>query len=360
MKRVCFLMSSVSSSGGIQRSVSLVSKGLNEKNKKISIVSLFKDKKTFYEFGENSQIIKGNLTKNNDLKKNFIKVYRETNMILSKVEFDVLIIESLGLVPFVSKKILDSKKIIVVDHTGRQNFSRFGLSNLGLLISKKYADVLVVLTKKNYEEYNGYFLNSNCQLELIPNPLDPRIISHNYNKNSKKICFVGRLSREKGPDLLIEAINELNSKTLFNNWTLDMYGTGAEYRGLKEQIIKYNLEKKVFLKGENKEIYKLYNQYSFLVVPSRFESFGLVIIEAMKSRLPVVSFNAPYGPKQLISDGTNGILVERENVKKLADSIYKLMSDRELRVSFSNKSNLTLKDFEYHNVIKKWKVIIGE
>lgn len=356
MKKILFLASSIATSGGIQRSISLISKGLKDNGYDVSIISLFDYDETYYNFDKEIRIYKGSLKRNKDLKKILLRAYMECNSLISNIDFDILIVEGLGLVPFVKRKYFknNEKVIIVRDHTGFYNYRKFGLSRWGLLRAKKFADYLIVLTKKNIEEYREYFSQSKSRVLSIPNPLDPKIRQRHYNNLSKKICFVGRLSKEKGVDMLLLAMKNIYRDKQFSEWKLDIFGEGPEKHQLKKMIEEYKISDKVTLKGYTSKIYDLYNNYSFLVVPSRFESFGLTIIEALKAGIPVVSFDCPYGPRRIIKHGKNGLLIEANNVEELENGMKRMMSLESLRVKLASNANKYLSQYDYNNVIEQW------
>lgn len=359
MKKLAFLVSSAATTGGIQKSLSMITKGLPKEKFTITVISLFNFGHTNYDYGSDVEFLKGSLTSNVDLKKNFVKSFVELKKLLESIEFDTLVVEGLGLVPFVSKKYYDSnlKKFIVVDHTGRNNFKKYGLSWWGLLITKKYADFFVVLTNENKKEYKKKFKNPE-KIQVIPNSLDSKVITSPYNMNSRKICFVGRLSYEKGPDILIDAFSKTLSLINGKDWTLDIFGIGPEMPKLKEQIQNKELSNRIFLKGYENDIINRYKDYAFMVVPSRFESFGINILEALKVGIPVIAFDCNYGPRNLIRNNENGFLINENNTEELSLAINKLIEDNDLRLMFSKRTNLDLALYDFKNIILEWEKIL--
>ena len=109
------------------------------------------------------------------------------------------------------------------------------------------------------------------------------------------------------------------------------------------------------LYGRTSNIQVEYINSSLAVCSSRFEGFGLSIIEAMACGLPVVSFDCPWGPRSIISDEEDGILVEKENVNCLADSLITLMQDINKRRRLSNNALNNVRRFEIEQIAPKWK-----
>jgi glycosyltransferase involved in cell wall biosynthesis len=359
-KKILFLITSAATGGGIQRSVSMITGGLNDNEYSITVVSLFDYKERTYDYGINTNHLKGSIKSNSNIKKIYLKAKAECAELLSQVKFDTVIIEGLGLVPLIPKKILLKKSIskIVRDHTGYSNYNKFGLSWMGLKKTIKYADEFIVLTKENRNEYSKIFGAKDYKIKVIPNAIDPHIKRFPYDLLSKKLCFVGRLSSEKGVDLLIEAFSMAIESEEYKDWELDIYGAGPELEKIKSLISQKNIDKNVILKGYSKDMHNRYNKYAFLVVPSRFESFGLVILEAMKTGLPVVSFDCNYGPRSLISHEVNGLLVQNGNVNELSNAIKKMISNNEFRNELSKNTDKDLWLYENGNILKEWEKVL--
>jgi glycosyltransferase involved in cell wall biosynthesis len=98
-----------------------------------------------------------------------------------------------------------------------------------------------------------------------------------------------------------------------------------------------------------------YLQSSVCVLSSRYEGFSLVILEAMSCGVPVVSFDCPYGPRQIIRDGEDGLLVEYLNPQALADGICRLIEDAELRKHMGQAARQNILRFSKDAVMKQWE-----
>ena len=102
------------------------------------------------------------------------------------------------------------------------------------------------------------------------------------------------------------------------------------------------------------------NEYinsSILVLSSRFEGFGLVLPEAMACGLPVVSFDCPWGPRSIIVDGEDGLLVNNGDTEALADGLCKLMSDGNLRLSMAKAGVKNVQRFKIDHIAEQWRGI---
>ena len=116
----------------------------------------------------------------------------------------------------------------------------------------------------------------------------------------------------------------------------------------------------IYLHKPTEHIFECYNESSILISTSLFEPFGLVMIEAMSCGLPVVAFDCPYGPSDIITDGVNGFLVPYDNMQTYAEKLCMLMEDDSLRKRMGNAAYVTSKRFEADCIMPKWKVLFDE
>jgi GalNAc-alpha-(1->4)-GalNAc-alpha-(1->3)-diNAcBac-PP-undecaprenol alpha-1,4-N-acetyl-D-galactosaminyltransferase len=186
-----------------------------------------------------------------------------------------------------------------------------------------WADRVVLLTKSDLAAYSSL-----QNASVIPNPVDLPPASV---RGARKpyILAVGRLSREKGMDLLVSAFSRITER---HGFVLRIAGEGDERTRLEARIRELGLQADVELLGRRNDIYSLYEEASFLVLPSRYEGFGMVLVEAMSFGCPVVAFDCPCGPAEIIRDDIDGLLVPNGDVTALAAAMERMMSDEALRL----------------------------
>lgn len=210
----------------------------------------------------------------------------------------------------------------------------------------KRLDSFVVLTKHDAESWSKV-----RNAEIIPNPVSIDNTQITTGKN-KKIISVGRLSVEKGFDMLVDAWGIVTDK--HQDWELNIYGEGTLKETLERQIKDNNLGDSLHLCGPTKTVMEKYAESSIYVLSSRFEGFGLVLVEAMSCGVPCVSFNCPHGPAEIIEDGVNGILVENGNVVALANAIEDLIVNENKRIEMGKKAHEMVQKYSQDNVMEMW------
>jgi glycosyltransferase involved in cell wall biosynthesis len=170
-------------------------------------------------------------------------------------------------------------------------------------------------------------------VQVIANPCAP-IEGLAPSPDGNRLVAVGRLDHQKGFDLLIDAMSLVRDKQ--PKARLTIYGEGAARASLEAQRDRLGLRDIVALPGKSTRPGEWTRNADILVLSSRFEGFPNVLAEAVVSGLPVVAFDCPYGPRELILDGENGLLVPDGDVEALAEAIDRLMSSPALRTAMTD------------------------
>ncbi|MCF0197241.1 MAG: glycosyltransferase family 4 protein [Bacteroidaceae bacterium] len=190
---------------------------------------------------------------------------------------------------------------------------------------------------------------------VIPNPLK-QIPEGSSTCEEKRVVACTRYSWEKGVDLLMEAWRFVRER--HPDWTLDIYGGGERhaYERLAEEL---GISDTVNCHGATRAIYDEYLGSSVLVLSSRYEGFGLVLIEAMSCGVPTVSFDTA-GAKAIITDGSDGFLVRNGDTRALADRVCYLIEHPEERRRMGAKGIETSKKYTADNVMVRWLELFKE
>lgn len=208
-------------------------------------------------------------------------------------------------------------------------------------------DRIVLLTDEDRE--NNWPKTS--RTEVIPNPLTFESESSSA-LDAKKIIAIGRLAYQKNFGSLISAFKTVVTKHL--DWTLEIYGEGPQENELRQQIEQSGLSKNVFLCGYDSNIRDKMLDASCFVLSSRFEGFGLVLIEALSCGLPVISYACPCGPKDIISDGEDGFLIALNDEEALAECICRLIENDDLRKQMGHAAKVNSERYKIGNIMPMW------
>lgn len=222
-------------------------------------------------------------------------------------------------------------------------------------LAAKKADAIVVLTES---DKNNYLNNLNIKgiIKTIYNPFSNNENVAEYKEDSKEIVTVGRLSYDKGLDYLINIAKSVLSK--HSDWKWRIIGEGEERDKIERCIKEAKLENRLILEGETDNVNKFYQKAAMYVLTSRYEGFGLTLLEAKKCHLPCVSFKCPEGPAEIIVDGVNGYLVDCFNTNKMAEKINELIEDDEKRKEFSNRALVGTEKFDLSKISSQWKELL--
>ena len=211
---------------------------------------------------------------------------------------------------------------------------------------EQQADVVVTLTAGDRHEWRKA-----RRVEVIPN-FTVMPVNKISDIKTKRVIAVGRLEWQKGFDRLLDAWKLLEMKHL--DWRLDIYGSGTMDQSLRHQITSCGLNN-VTINPFTPNIAEEYARSSIFALSSRFEGFGLVLLEAMQAGLPCVAFDCPYGPSDVVADGVTGILVSEGDIDGLAVGLEKLMQDEELRERYSKASLERISLFNVDAVMSQWE-----
>lgn len=229
-------------------------------------------------------------------------------------------------------------------------FARFWMNDLIKHLQK--LDRMVVLTedaKKDWPEMSN--------VTLIPDPI-PFKVDQVSTLSSKRVVSIGRYAYEKGNDLLLKAWAKVEKQC--HDWTLDIYGQGNQtpYRELMQEL---GIDvTRCHLHGSLADVKDVYLNSSIFTLPSRFEGFGLVIIEAMACGVPVVAFDCENGPRNIITNNQNGLLVKPFDVDEYADSLLRLMHDDQLRAQMGSRAYESSKKYMIEDIAVQWKKLFDE
>ncbi|MFN3772676.1 glycosyltransferase family 4 protein [Cloacibacterium normanense] len=354
MKTLLYITNAIDGSGGLERVLSVKTKVLAEDyGYDIHVVTLNQKSKTDLFFSFSEKIIQHNIEVSGNTFQYFSKYRAGINKVIAKIKPDVISVCDDGLKGFFIPILLRKKTPTVYErHASVQlNFSKKStifknqLTYYLMRVLAKTFDAFVVLTKGNVTEWK------NKNVKVIPNLLSfyPETSS---NLKNKTVIAVGSHSYNKGYDLLLYAWKQVVS--LHPDWELHIYGKYDEAHTYITLANRLKIKKNVFFSPPVKDIDQAYLNSSIMVLPSRSEGFGMVLIEAMACGLPCVCFECPHGPADIISHDSDGLLVPNGDVEGLANALKSLIENENKRIAMGGKAKENVKRFLPQNVVKQW------
>ena len=359
--KLLYITNGITGSGGLERVLSIKTSMLAEEfgyEVHILVLNESTTVKPFFDFSE--KIKRHTISVSGNPLQYCLKYRAGIRAKVSEINPDVISVCDDGLKGFFIPRILRKEIPIIYErHVSKlieiaknqsstkriQTWVKFGLMNFLAKDFKKF----VVLTNGNKDEWKT------PNLSVIPNPL-PFFPEETSDLMSKKVIAVGKQSYQKAYDLLLESWRYTDRK----DWTLRIYGKEDPNLKLAQLAQKLGVSDSVFFHPPEKNILKKYQESSIFVLSSRFEGFGMVIIEAMSCGLPVVSFNCPFGPSDIILDNEDGFLVENGNTKSFAEKLSKLINDKDLQKKMGTHARLSSENYKPEEILKTWDTLFKE
>jgi GalNAc-alpha-(1->4)-GalNAc-alpha-(1->3)-diNAcBac-PP-undecaprenol alpha-1,4-N-acetyl-D-galactosaminyltransferase len=221
----------------------------------------------------------------------------------------------------------------------------------------RYADLVTVLTQNAvpfFPPEKGY------RTVVMPNPVltpSPVITPEKFSPQLSLIA-IGRLTPQKGFDILMKAFHQIHEK--YPDWHLTILGEGPSRLELEELRSRLQLTELIHMPGQVQNVNDRLHQADIFVMSSRFEGFPMALCEAMACGLPVISTDCLSGPREIIEDGVNGILVATEDIDALATGLESLICDPAKRQKLSQSAPQILERFGLEQVMSLWKDAIKQ
>lgn len=235
-----------------------------------------------------------------------------------------------------------------------KNIFKYLLTKLDTLKINKYIksfDLLVTLSNEDSKTWSKYIT---CR--TITNMVHLNDGRYFSSLSEKTALFAGRFEEQKGIPDLLEIWKIVNKK--HPDWKLEMYGDGGLYDIFYKEVKSQNIN--IHIHKSTKNIFEIYKKTSILLVTSLYEPFGLVMPEAMSCGIPVVAFNCPHGPAQIITNGVNGYVIDNRDINQFATQICKLIEDQNLRLSFGEKAMQSAQRYKPDAIMPIWKSLFEE
>lgn len=360
MKKIAYVIDCMYNSGGMERVLSVCANAICDVYNVTVITAFQKGQPDFFELDSRIKRYDLGINDNANIRQKKRDYKRALSAYLLVEHFDVVI--SMGGMDLdFLYSICDGSRKMVWFHFVIDSEWQYACENTNLLVrlkaklqkwkriyyAKKY-DRIIVISKADLQQWTR-FAN---QVSLIYNPITISSAAVS-DLSSKNVISVGRLDFQKGFDLLIDAWRYVAVR--HPDWHLNIFGEGERRNALQQQIDKSDLSQHITLCGRTPDIAVEYSRHSIFVMSSRAEGFGLVLVEAASCGLPLISFDCPSGPREIVTDGENGYLIPHVgDIDAMAEKICLLIENAELRKQMGEKAKLMVDKFSPLKIKEQW------
>lgn len=242
----------------------------------------------------------------------------------------------------------------------RLQYNRKGLLGLADRIRTKQDEKLVrkfdnfiVLTRQDAEMWGNL-----PNLSVMPNAA-VTMPHQEHQPGNHRVIAVGRLDYQKGFDRLLDAWALIPAE-LRKFWHLDIFGQGEWEEKLKQQIVTLGIDEYAAVNKPTDKIFDEYAASDFLVMTSHYEGFPMVMIEAMACGVPTVCFDFLCGPRDIIANGINGIVVPEGDLQALATAMQQLMERPEQLQHLSDQAKRISEEYSQEVIMKRWDLFMND
>lgn len=252
-----------------------------------------------------------------------------------------------------ARSLRERPRVIVSERSNPEVHNVRRLINVGRKLLYPTADTVVAQTRSVAEWAANRSLNSS--VEVLPNPVQD--VTRSDGREPGLIVGAGTLERHKGFDLLVQSVARLHASG--RQVHAAIYGDGPERDALQRQITSHGLDGFVELRGRYTDVSSSIGRGDIFVLSSRYEGFPNVLIEAMALGLAPVAFRCRFGPDEIITHESDGLLVQAQSLDELTRSISRLVDDPALRRRFGHTAMQSVKRFSIDAVGERWDKIVS-
>lgn len=360
--RVFFYLADVTFTGGIEKITTTLSNYFVQQGMEVCIVSNFRTNKSYsYKLDERVNTVFLSETpyagKPGSIErlKLFLSIRKRVKAFFRTLHNEIIIIQAFpnAFLYFLAMGKKNGNHIITTEHVHYFYYGVF-VRLLRSFVYKQYNNVCV-LTNADKHQYDKLKI----QATVIPNAITPFSARGPASDERKKTLLgVGRLEEQKNFKGLIAVFKRIHC--IYPEWQLHIYGKGTLHDELEQQINELKLSDCAKLMGVSNSIESVFSEAGIFVLTSLYEGFSMVIVEAMSNGVPVISYDCPNGPADLIENEENGLLVENQNEEELYKSICRMIEDSALRKRCSEYALNTVQKYNIQNVFWQWKTLFDK
>ncbi|CAG2128484.1 GalNAc-alpha-(1-_4)-GalNAc-alpha-(1-_3)-diNAcBac-PP-undecaprenol alpha-1,4-N-acetyl-D-galactosaminyltransferase [Cupriavidus yeoncheonensis] len=351
---ICFLTGTLDALAGAERVTAVIANGLARRGWQVRILCLW-SQNTQYTL-DSSIRLDALHSKRPSFKSRYIETVLGIRRYVADHQIDILISVDTMLTLFTLPACfrLPVRQIAWEHCNFDQDLGRRS-RRLARRLAARFFERVVVLTARDRARWHAC-LNPANPVEVISNPLPFKPPESSPMPHSRTVLAVGRLTEAKGFDVLLRAWKQV--AMAYPGWKLRIVGEGecrAELERLRDQL---ELSDSVTLPGATSQITNEYSDADIFCLSSRFEGFGMVLIEAMAFGLPVVSTDCETGPREILQDGKNALLAPVNDSEALAGRIMQLVADDALRQQIARGGAATVRRYMPDLVLESWERLL--
>lgn len=356
MRKIALFIDDLSNSGGTERLAVLTANKFIEKGYKVIIITLKPYQSSFFHLDEQIEVFSCHNLYTNRLVKRFCFIKRLRHILIEK-KIDILItIDTLLSIYSIPSVFFTTTYNIVWEQFRHGINLGIKLRDISRFFASIFATHIVLLTKNDKIKWSSIYPWAKKRMSVIYNPSQFTITNNKYCSNSRTLIAVGRLTEQKGFDILIRIWSRLHAKN--NDWKLKIIGSGKDQQKLMSLAEELGVRESTIFSGQVKNMVAEYESSSIFCFSSRFEGIGLVLIEAQSCGLPLISFDCKYGPSEIIN-GKNGVLVNGFDEDIYSLELQKMMENEELRENMSAQSKINAENFTLEKFSESWVYVIS-
>lgn len=352
--KILILGGNFNNAGGTERVGAMLANGLSEAGYEIVLASILYGDKPFFPINEDIKIVSLFSSPGRTLYRTPNIVYKIRNLLKQECIDTLIVVETMSVL-----FTLPATLGLPVNHICWEHFNfNSDLGKKGRRIARqlaaRYCDSVVTLTERD-KDYWLQGTQHKSQITAIANPCPFSIQDYDKQADTKIVLAVGRLTYQKGFDMLLEAWIQVNKAK--PDWKLKIVGEGEDRVKLTNFIKENKLNDSVELVGNTDNVGQYYEQAEIFCLSSRFEGFPMVLLETLAFGLPVVSFDCDTGPAEVL-ENTGSILVAQNDKPQLSTSLIDLMNNEEQRRIISLRSKEKAEVYQPENIINQWVTLL--
>ena len=351
---IAFLINSLHNAGGTERVSTVIANKLSEEGYCVKFFSLHRGEKPFFDISPKIDICYLNDVPYSNIYVNYLSNMLKIRKLckINKIDYLIDVCTAMSLMS-IPATIFSHTKVISWEHFNAGINWNPITSPLSRRLVSRFAYKVVVLTNDDKRIFDSKFKAKNTVVIHNPLTINPSGV---VDIGQKVAIAVGRLEHQKGFDILLYAWSK--TKCRAKGWKLRIVGSGSLDSELRDLSLSLGIADSVEFLPATNNIVSEYLKASVFLLSSRFEGFGLVLVEAMSVGLPIISFDCDNGPRDIVEHNTTGILVSPLDIESFSNEIDTLSSDYNLRCELSKNALYSVERFKLEPILQQWKNIL--